>query len=237
VRDGRIDVGPEALFVGPSACQKVCGRSATNKTEQGMAAMAREVPGWGKAALIGAALVVTQAAAELAMGRPPICTCGYVRLWYGDLFGPGLSQHIADWYSFTHISHGLVFYGLTKLVAPRAPLWTRLAATLALEVGWEVAENSPIIIDRYRQSALAQGYVGDSVLNSVSDTLFCVLGFWLAWRLPVRASVAMVVASELALAVLIHDNLTLNVLQLAHPTESVSRWQASGGWVGSGRVF
>jgi hypothetical protein len=197
----------------------------------------RDRSGWGYAALIGVALIAAQAAAELAMGRPAICTCGRVYLWYGDLFGPGLSQHIADWYSFTHISHGFVFYGLAKMVAPRAPLWTRLATTLALEVSWEVVENTPIIIDRYRQSALAQGYDGDSVVNSVSDTLFCVLGFWLAWRLPVRLSVAVIALNELALAALIHDNLALNVLQLVHPTEAVSRWQASGGLVGSGRII
>jgi hypothetical protein len=195
--------------------------------------MASETRGWGRAAIIGAALIVAQVAIELAMGRPAICTCGRVLLWYGDLFGSGLSQHIADWYSFTHISHGVVFYGLTKIAAPRAPLWTRLTAILVLEVGWEVAENTPVIIDRYRQSALAQGYNGDSVVNSVSDTLFCVLGFWLAWRLPVRWSFAFVVVSEIALAVLIHDNLALNVLQLVHPTEAVSKWQASGGLVGA----
>ena len=162
--------------------------------------MASETKGWGLAALIGVALIAAQAAAELAMGRPAICTCGTVLLWYGDLFGPGLSQHIADWYSFTHISHGFVFYAFTKIAAPRAPFWTRLAATLVLEVSWEVVENTPVIIDRYRQSALAQGYNGDSVVNSVSDTLFCVLGFWLAWRLPVRWSLAFVVINEIALA-------------------------------------
>ena len=194
--------------------------------------MASEAKGWGLAALIGVALIAAQAAAELAMGRPAICTCGTVLPWYGDLFGPGLSQHIADWYSFTHISHGFVFYAFTRIAAPRAPLWTRLAATLVLEVSWEVVENTPLIIDRYRQSALAQGYNGDSVVNSVSDTLFCVLGFWLAWRLPVRLSLAFVVVNEIALAALIHDNLALNVLQLVHPTDAVSKWQASGGLVG-----
>jgi len=197
--------------------------------------MTRETKGLGTAAAIGVMLVALQASVELAMGRPAICTCGYVRLWYGDIFGPGLSQHASDWYSFTHISHGMVFYALTTLAAPRAPLWTRLAATLAIEVGWELAENSPLIIDRYRQSALAQGYVGDSVLNSVSDTLFCLFGFTLARLLPVRWSLALFVVSECALAFLIHDNLVLNVWQLVRPTQALSDWQASGGFVGSWR--
>src|SRR5579862_4662527 len=142
--------------------------------------MARDTKGLGIAAAIGVALMAIQAAVELAMGRPAICTCGRVELWYGDIFGPGLSQHLSDWYSFTHISHGLIFYALTFLVAPRAPLWTRLTAALVLEVGWELAENSPVVIDRYRQSALAQGYDGDSVVNSLSDTLFCAFGFAIA---------------------------------------------------------
>lgn len=196
--------------------------------------MAREAGGLAIAGVIGVALIAAQAGAELAMGRPAICTCGWVQPWYGDLFGPGLSQHISDWYSFTHISHGVVFYALTKLVAPRAPLGMRLVATLAIEVSWGVIENTPLIIDRYRQSALAQGYNGDSVVNSVSDTLFCVVGFALARWLPVRWSVAYVVVVELALAALIHDNLTLNILQLVHPTKVVSDWQASGGYIGSG---
>ena len=196
--------------------------------------MARETKGLGVAAAIGVALVAVQAGVEWAMGRPLICTCGYVKLWYGDIFGPGLSQHLSDWYSFTHISHGLVFYALTMLAAPRAPLWTRVAATLVIEVGWELTENSPLIIDRYRQSALAQGYVGDSVLNSVSDTVFCLFGFTLAGLLPVRGSVALFVVSECALAFLIHDNLVLNVWQLVRPTAALSAWQATGGLVGSG---
>ena len=160
------------------------------------------------------------------MGRPAICTCGRVYFWYGDLFGPGLSQHFADWYSFTHISHGFVFYGLTKMFAPRAPLWTRLAATLALEVSWEVVENTPIIIDRYRQSALAQGYDGDSVVNSLSDTLSMVVGFLLARKLPVAATIALGLAFEVLVGLHIRDNLTLNIIMLVHPFEAIRQWQA-----------
>jgi hypothetical protein len=193
--------------------------------------------GWPAALLIIAALFAVHVSAELLMGRSLICPCGEVRFWYGDIFGPGLSQHVADWYSFTHISHGFLLYGLTHLIAPRAPLWSRLVAVLAIEVTWELVENSPIVIDRYRQSALAQGYVGDSVLNSVSDAVFCLIGFGLAAVLPLRASVGYVAASELALLFLIRDNLALNIWQLLHPTDWLSRWQASGGIVGSGLIF
>jgi len=178
-------------------------------------------------------LVVFQAVALWAMGRPLICTCGRVELWYGDLFGSGMSQHLADWYSFTHITHGFVFYFVLSLLAPNTSLGFRLAVAIGLEAAWEVAENTPAVIDRYRQSALAQGYVGDSVINSLSDTLFAVLGFLLASALPVRLSVALILASEAALAYLIHDNLLLNIVQLAHPSKALSDWQASGGVVGA----
>jgi hypothetical protein len=188
------------------------------------------------AALVGGllALVAVQGAVELAMGRPAICACGYAQIWYGDLFGSGLSQHFADWYSFTHITHGVLFYALAKRAAPRAPFGVRLLAAVAVEAGWEMIENTPFIIDRYRQSALAQGYVGDSVLNSASDTLFAIFGFGLAAALPVWATVALALVIELALGVLIHDNLILNIVQLIHPTAWLGAWQASGGWVGSG---
>jgi Protein of unknown function (DUF2585) len=196
----------------------------------------REDISFARYAAIGLTLVALQAVVLRTLGRPLICTCGEVRLWYGDLFGSGLSQHLSDWYSFTHITHGFVFYAVLKIAAPRASVGLRLVMAMGLEVSWEVAENSPLVIDRYRQTALAQGYVGDSVVNSLSDTCFAVLGFMLASVLPVRLSVAIVLINEAALAYLIHDNLLLNIVQLAHPTKSLSDWQASGGVVGAGHL-
>jgi hypothetical protein len=196
----------------------------------------REDISFARYAAIGLMLVALQAAVLRALGRPLICTCGEIRLWYGDLFGSGLSQHLSDWYSFTHLTHGFVFYAVLSLAAPRASLGLRLALAMGLEVSWEVAENTPLVIDRYRQSALAQGYVGDSVVNSLSDTCFAVLGFMLASVLPVRLSVAIVLINEAALAYLIHDNLLLNIVQLAHPTKSLSDWQASGGVIGAAQL-
>ena len=97
-------------------------------------------PPWLAVVLL-AALLIAQGAVELGMGRPAICACGQVRLWYGDLFGSGLSQHIADWYSFTHVSHGVLFYALAKLVAPRAPLGARLVGAVVVEAAREMIEN------------------------------------------------------------------------------------------------
>ncbi len=178
--------------------------------------------GWLAAALV---LVLAQAAVLLAMGQPLICTCGHVALWTGDVAGPENSQQIADWYTPSHVIHGFIFYALARLVAPRARLPARLVLAILLEAAWEIAENSPPVIERYRQQALAQGYVGDSVLNSICDTFAMAAGFLLARLLPTGATVGLALALEIGVAWAIRDNLTLNVIQLIHPVEAVSRWQ------------
>jgi len=175
------------------------------------------------------AIVAVQLLALHLMGHPWICACGDVRLWYGNPSGAETSQHLSDWYTFSHVLHGFLFYGLLRLIAPRTPVLLRLTLAVGLEAAWEIAENTPMIIDRYRQQALAQGYFGDSLINSLSDTLAMVSGFIAARFLPVRASVAIVVAVELFLLVMIRDNLTLNILQLIAPNEDISRWQSGGG--------
>jgi len=180
----------------------------------------------GTCLLVGAALIAVQALVLFAMGQPLICTCGYVRLWGGITSGPEMSQQLTDWYTYSHVIHGFAFYFLLWLIAPRAPVALRFALVLAFEVGWEIVENTPFIIDRYRQLALAQGYFGDSIINSVGDTMAAAFGFLLARTLPVWGTVALAVFVELFLAYMIHDNLTLNIIQLIHPTEAISHWQA-----------
>jgi hypothetical protein len=179
--------------------------------------------------LIGAGLIAATAAVLLAMGRVPICTCGEIKLWTGEVFSADNSQHIADWYTPSHVVHGVLFFGLLWLVARRAPrglpLGLRAVVAIAIEAAWEILENSPIIIDRYRAATAALGYTGDSVLNSVSDILFMVVGFFLAARLPVWASVALVVALELFTAAMIRDNLTLNIVMLLWPLDAIRNWQ------------
>lgn len=179
--------------------------------------------------LAGLALVALTAAVLLAMGRVPICTCGEVKLWTSDVTSSDNSQHIADWYTFSHVIHGMLFYGLLHLVAPRLAMGWRAVAAVAIEAAWELAENSPWIIDRYREATIAAGYTGDSVLNSVFDIIWMLLGFWLALRLPVRASVALALAMEVVAALVIRDNLTLNVLMLLWPLDAVRAWQAGLG--------
>ena len=177
----------------------------------------------------GAAALVTAWAIQgivlHVMGQPTICACGVVRAWVGDVLGPENSQQITDWYTFSHVIHGMIFYAGARLALPRAGVTTWLVIALGIEVGWELAENSPTVIEHYRKQALAQGYVGDSVLNSLSDTAAMTLGFVLARMLPVKATVGLALAFEIFTAVMIRDNLTLNVIQLIHPVAAIEAWQ------------
>lgn len=178
---------------------------------------------------IGALLILAvAAAAELAMGRTPICTCGTVDLWVGARDSFKTSQMISDWYSFSHVIHGFLFYAALWLVARRLPVQWRFLAATAVEAGWEVFENSAYVIARYRATAAAAGYTGDSVLNSMCDILFMAAGFLLARRLPLWASVALVVILELIPLYVIRDNLTLNIWMFLSPNASVEAWQARG---------
>jgi hypothetical protein len=179
-----------------------------------------------RAAIAAFSIVIIAAAVLLAMGRNPICTCGTVDLWVGGRDSPKTSQMLADWYSFSHIVHGLLFYGALWLVARRWPVEWRFFAALVVESGWEVFENTPFVIDRYRSATAALGYTGDSVINSVSDILMMVLGFFAARKLPVWASVALLLVLELVPLFVIRDNLTLNVWMLLAPSRSIAAWQA-----------
>ena len=164
----------------------------------------------------------------LAMGRNPICTCGRVDLWVGARDSPKTSQMLADWYSLSHIVHGLLFYAALWLVARRWPVEWRFLAALLIEASWEVTENTPFIIDRYRATTAAIGYTGDSVINSLSDIFMMALGFLAARKLPVWAAIALLVALELAPLFVIRDNLFLNVWTLVAPSKAVQAWQAGG---------
>lgn len=170
----------------------------------------------------------------LAMGRPPICTCGTVELWYGNINSSGNSQHLSDWYTPSHIIHGMLFYGLGWLLFSKFGLGGKSAGkwsftlAIALEAAWEIIENTPMVIDRYRSVTVNWGYSGDSIINSMADLGWMSLGFWLALKLPVRVTIALAVIMEIVVALVVRDNLTLNVIMLIWPFEAIREWQALG---------
>ena len=173
-------------------------------------------------------ILAATAAVELGMGRVPICTCGTVDLWVGARDSDKTSQMLTDWYSFSHLIHGFLFYLGLWFIARRWLVQWRFLGALLAETAWEIVENTPFVIDRYRATAAARGYSGDSVLNSVSDILLMCLGFLLARRLPVWFSVALVIVMELVPLYAIRDNLTLNIWSFIAPNEAVQAWQARG---------
>ena len=175
--------------------------------------------------LAALALVAGAAATLWVMGQVPICRCGYVKPWHGIVASPENSQHVSDWYTFSHLIHGFAFYGVLWLAARHWPLGLRLVAAVALESAWEIFENTDFVINRYREVTISLEYYGDSVLNSVSDVLAMVAGFVLAWRLPIAAVVALTIGFELFVAYNIRDNLTLNILMLLYPLDAVRTWQ------------
>lgn len=185
--------------------------------------------GWIAAAGVALGIVIIL----LGMARPPICPCGAIRLWQGVVESAENSQQISDWYSFSHVIHGFLFYGAAHLLWRKAglqaisPKWA-LALAVLVEGSWEILENSPIIIDRYRAVTISWGYSGDSVLNSFCDMAFMALGFVFASRVPALVTVVVAVVFELFTLATIRDNLTLNVLMLAWPVEAVRQWQAAG---------
>jgi Protein of unknown function (DUF2585) len=201
---------------------------STNLNHQGFPASF--APRIGATILMAGLIIAAMAAVLLWMGRIPICACGTVKLWHGAVNSSENSQHLFDWYTPSHIIHGFVFFGLFALARRFTGLSLSfglgLLIALVLEGAWEIAENTPAVIERYRSATVSLGYNGDSVINSIADMLSMIAGFLLAARLPMMVSVFLVVAAELFVGWLIRDNLVLNVIMLLYPLDWIKTWQA-----------
>lgn len=181
---------------------------------------------WHLPALIGGILAAF-AAILFTMGRIPVCTCG-IGLWEGSTWSSATSQHLFDPYTFSHVLHGIIFFALLTLFWKRSTVKQRLIAALLIEIAWEIFENTPFIINRYRAATASLDYTGDSILNSLGDVLSCLAGFYAAWKFPIKAMVAFVIAIELIMLWLIRDNLTLNIVMLIYPIDAIREWQVAG---------
>jgi hypothetical protein len=182
--------------------------------------------GWIIASVV--AVFVVTAGAELWMGRLPLGPDGRFGLWEGDIWSSEQSQRLADPYTFSHTIHGMLFYACLWVVARTLPVRRRFLFALILEAAWEMLENSPVIINRYREVTIALGYVGDSVFNSLSDIFFAGLGFLFAWRARVWVTILVIVVMEVGTALWVRDNLALNIIMLVHPVEAIKAWQTAG---------
>lgn len=200
-------------------------RSASASVESRFVTILRR-NGWLLGSVLAVPLLV--AAVELWMGRLPLGPDGRFGWWEGNIWSSEQSQRVADPYTFSHTIHGMLFYAILWLVARRAPVQKRFIGALALEGAWEILENSPIIINRYREATIALGYVGDSILNSVSDIGFAALGFLFAWRARPWVTVLVIALMEGGTLLLMRDNLALNIVMLVHPIDAIKTWQMAG---------
>jgi len=162
------------------------------------------------------------------MGRSLFGPDGKPGLWEGSIWSSECSQRIADPYSFSHIAHGLIFFFVLWSIAGRLFLPVRYLIALVVEASWELLENSPLIINRYREATISLGYCGDGILNSLSDILMMSFGFFLASKIRPWLSILLLLLMEAGCAIACHDNLTLNVIMLVHPVEVIKRWQMNG---------
>lgn len=175
---------------------------------------------------IALGIVVVHIATLFFLGQPWIVESGIIKFWEGDITSSGMSQQVFDWYTFSHIIHGFVFYGILKLLFPRMHILTRLLIAMGIEVGWEIAENTPYVINAYREQALAQGYTGDSIINSFFDLISMMVGFFFALRMPVWLTVFLTIAFEVFVGISIRDNLTLNILNFIYQFDFIHEWQS-----------
>ena len=173
----------------------------------------------------GAAIIALAGMTELLLGRRVWGKSGQPGIWSGNVWSEHNSQYLADPYTFSHITHGVLLYGLLWLVARSLPCRLRALLALVIESAWEVIENTDMVIERYRATTMSLNYYGDSVMNSMFDILACMAGFLVAYLLPTRVMIVGVVVLEIMLALWIRDSLFLNILMLLRPIHAIREWQ------------
>jgi len=176
----------------------------------------------GISATLGGFLIAT---ILLAWGQPLICTCGNVKLWVGSIWSSENSQQIADWYTLSHFVHGLIIFPLGRLIFPKISFKSLCAVAILTGTGWEIIEHTDFVLDQFRATTINQGYIGDSVLNAVSDYCFMLAGFFLASKLPSYVTLLLILVLELTAALLARDSLILETIMLVYPIEAIETWQ------------
>ena len=158
-------------------------------------------------------------------GQPLICTCGEVKLWINSIWSSGNSQHIADWYTLSHIVHGLMIVPIGRVIFPRVTFPWLFAVALVTGVAWEIVEHTNFVLDQFRATTVNQGYLGDSVLNAVADYVFMMAGFFVGWMMRPLWTLALIVTLELSAAMIARDSLILEAVMLVHRFEVIEEWQ------------
>ncbi|MGI3184457.1 DUF2585 family protein [Nioella aestuarii] len=158
-------------------------------------------------------------------GQPIICTCGYVQLWVGSIFSSGNSQHVADWYTLSHVVHGMLIGLAGWALARRVSFDWIYAFAIFTGVGWEIIEHTNWVLDAFRATTINQGYLGDSVLNAMADFVFMMGGFFLASAIRPLWSLLLIVVLELTATFVARDSLTLSTLSLVWPIQALDDWQ------------
>jgi len=182
-------------------------------------------PGIIRVALTGFLVAIAMAFVLRFEGRLLICSCNRVLLWVGDICSSSNSQQLFDPFSFTHVLHGFLLFWIISLLFRRvAPEW-QISLALICEAAWEVFENTPFVINRYRTETAALGYQGDSVVNSLGDLFCAFVGIMIARQLGFRRSVIVFLIVEVILFVTIRDSLLLEILMLIRPIPAIKQWQ------------